>query len=443
VQDRIGSSRHCEAPAGRRGNLPPRLPPVPEGDCFASLAMTGLIWQGERMGEQMPIAMIGAKTMIRNWFGRLLAVCAVSIAVAVVTTSGSVSAADFPAADELMARLMSTHNVPGAALALIKHGRIVLEKGYGFRDLETRAPVTARTLFNIGSISKSFTALGIAQLVDQQQVDLDAPAIGYIPDFRLSDPQAVQALTLRQLLSHTSGLPADEQWPRQVPPTREGIVGEFANMPITAQPGTRFQYCSRCVVLAAYILERVTGRSWEAYTRAQIFEPLGMTTASFGPHGLEQAPDRAQPYRHDAVLGDVPVPWRRLQYLESLAPGGGINANVDEMAHYALLEIGDGTVSGHRVVSTQMLAELHHPEIAVGDDWTPSARADNLYYALGWFTSDVHGVHLIFHFGGNPGFHAAVALVPSSNAGVVILTNGDSNHFTHAATRSLIEQLLQ
>jgi len=381
--------------------------------------------------------------MIRNWFGRRLAVCAVSIAVAVVTTSEDVSAADFPAADDLMARLMSTHNVAGAALSLIKDGRIVLEKGYGFRDLETHAPVTETTLFNIGSISKSYTALGVAQLVDQQQVGLDAPVLGYIPDFRLSDPQAVQAVTLRQLLSHTSGLPADEHWPPQVPPTRAGIVGEFANMPITAQPGARFQYCSRCIVLAAYILERVTGQSWEAYTRAHVFEPVGMITASFGPHGLEQASDRAQPYRHDAVLGDVPVPWPRLQYLEPLAPGGGINASINEMARYALLQLGDGMLSGRRVVSAQMITELHRPEIAVGPDWPAAARIQNLHYALGWFTGDVHGVHLVYHNGANPGFRAAIVLAPSAKAGVVVLTNGESDRFTDAATRTLLEQLLR
>ena len=214
--------------------------------------------------------------MNRSWCGRPPTICAVGIAVAVVTLAASVSAADFSTSDALMIRLMSTHNVPGAALALIKNGSIVLEKGYGFRDLAAHAPITSATLFNLGSISKSFTALGVAQLVDQHQVDLDAPVTRYIPDVRLSDPQATQAVTLRQLLSHTSGLPADEQWPQQVPATRDGIVSEFANMPITAQPGTRFQYCSRCIVLAAYVLERITGQSWEAYTRTHIFAPLGI-----------------------------------------------------------------------------------------------------------------------------------------------------------------------
>jgi CubicO group peptidase (beta-lactamase class C family) len=385
--------------------------------------------------------MIGAKTMNRSWYGRPLAICAVGIAVAVVTLAASVSAADFSASDALMLRLMSTHNVPGAVLALFKDGSIVLEKGYGFRDLAAHAPVTTATLFNIGSISKSFTALGVAQLVDQHQVGLDAPVIRYIPDLRLSDPQATQAVTLRQLLSHTSGLPADEQWPQQVPGTRDGIVSEFASMPVT-QPGTRFQYCSRCIVLAAYVLERITGQSWEAYTRTHIFAPLGMTTASFGPLGLEQARDRAQPYRHDGVLGQVPVPWSRLQYLEPLGPAGGIDASVDEMARYALLQLDDGTISGHRILSTQMMAELHRPEIDVGVDWRPAA-AENLHYALGWFTADVRGVHLIYHNGENPGFRAAVVLAPAAKAGVVVLTNGESKPFIEMTTRSLLEQLLR
>ena len=165
------------------------------------------------MRPQNLIVMIGANTMIRSWCGRPLAICAVGVAVSVVTLSASVSAADFPDSDAQMLRLMTKYNVPGAALALIKDSRIVLEKGYGFRDLAAQAPVTTATLFNIGSISKSFTALGVAQLVDQHQVDLDAPVIRYIPDLRLSDPQATQAVTLRRLLSHTSGFPADEQWP--------------------------------------------------------------------------------------------------------------------------------------------------------------------------------------------------------------------------------------
>jgi CubicO group peptidase (beta-lactamase class C family) len=179
----------------------------------------------------------------------------------------------------------------------------------------------------------------------------------------------------------------------------------------------------------AYVLERITGQSWEAYTRTHIFAPLGMTMASFGPLGLEQAPDRAQPYRHDGVMGQVPVPCSRLQYLEPLAPGGGIDASVDEMARYALLQFDDGTMFEHRILSTQMMGELHRPEIDVSVDWRPAARAENLHYAFDWLTADVRGVHLVYHNGENPGFRAAVVLAPSSKAGVVVLTNGEVEAF--------------
>jgi len=168
-----------------------------------------------------------------------------------------------------------------------------------------------------------------------------------------------------------------------------------------------------------------------------------MTTASFGPLGLEQAADRAQPYRRDLDLGDVPVPWSRLQFLGPLGPGGGIDATIDGMARYALLQLGDGTLSGDRLVSAQMMAELHRPETAVGDDWKPTARAENLHYALGWFTDDINSVHHIYHKGANPGFRASFALVPSSKTGVVILTNGESNSLINTATQTLLERLLQ
>jgi CubicO group peptidase (beta-lactamase class C family) len=168
-----------------------------------------------------------------------------------------------------------------------------------------------------------------------------------------------------------------------------------------------------------------------------------MMTASFGPLGLERAPNRAQPYRNDVGSGQVPVPRDRLRYLEPLGPAGGIDANIDEMARYALLQLGDGTISTHRVLSALMMTELHRPEITVGTDWTPAARTEDMHYALGWFTADIRGAHLVFHNGINPGFRAAVVLVPSSKVGVVILTNGESDRFTYATTRGLLEQLLQ
>ena len=167
-----------------------------------------------------------------------------------------------------------------------------------------------------------------------------------------------------------------------------------------------------------------------------------MTTAAFGPLGLERASDRARPYRDETDAGAAAVPWASLQYLGPLGPAGGIDASVADMTRYALFQLGDGKMSGRRVISAQMMAELHRPEIAVGVNW---ARRDihNLHYALGWFTCENRGVHLVYHNGANPGFRAAIVLAPSAKAGVVILTNGQADAFAYAAAPRLLEQLLR
>src|SRR5690349_11141729 len=173
--------------------------------------------------------MIGAKTMIWSGRCRLLAACAACMAVAVVTMSHSVWGAELPDAAALMLRLMARDNVPGAALALIKDGNIVLEHGYGFRDLAAAAPVTTATLFNIGSISKSFTALGVAQLVDRQGVELDAPVIRYIPDLRLSDPLAS---TLRRANCGRCSTPASSTGPcKPIPNPKTGSKASTRSWP--------------------------------------------------------------------------------------------------------------------------------------------------------------------------------------------------------------------
>ena len=121
-----------------------------------------------------------------------------------------------------------------------------------------------------------------------------------------------------------------------------------------------------------------------------------------------------------------------------------MDASIADMARYALFQLGDGTVSGRRVVSAQMLAELHRPEIAVGAGWArPDTDIQNLHYALGWFTGEDRGVQLVYHNSANPGFRATLVFAPSARAGVVILTNGQAGGFTSATVSLLLEQLLQ
>ena len=133
---------------------------------------------------------------------------------------------------------------------------------------------------------------------------------------------------------------------------------------------------------------------------------------------------------------------QRLQYLEPLAPGGGIDASIAEMTRYALFQLDAASPSDPRIVSASVLAELHRPQIAVGPGWAPE-RIHNLHYALGWFTGDDGDTHLIFHSGGNPGYRSMIVLVPAAKTGVVVLTNSEAGRFTADAAQRLLEPLLR
>src|SRR5262249_3345834 len=154
--------------------------------------------------------------------------------------------------------------------------------GYGYRDVKAKTTVTENTVFAIGSISKSFTSMSVMQLVDQGKIDLDSPVIKYLPDFKLADPDLTKTVTVRNIMSHASGLPrADELWYQNVPASRKQVIDDMVKIKPTAKAGALWQYCNQNFVLAGYLVEKITGQTWEQYVKQHILDPLGMKTTNF------------------------------------------------------------------------------------------------------------------------------------------------------------------
>src|SRR5262249_44332417 len=146
------------------------------------------------------------------------------------------AARDFTDIDTIVNTLIAMYHIPGVALALVQNGQVIYTKGYGYRDYVAKLPVTPKTVFSIGSITKSFTGLDIAQLVDAGKIDLDTPVIKYLPDFKLSDPDATKVLTVREVISHSSGLPrSDISWYTRTPASRAAVIADMAKIPLTAK----------------------------------------------------------------------------------------------------------------------------------------------------------------------------------------------------------------
>jgi CubicO group peptidase (beta-lactamase class C family) len=340
--------------------------------------------------------------------------------------------------DEVVARGLALMKVPGAAVAVVKDKEVILVKGYGFRDVDGKLPMTADTLMAIGSSSKAFTAFTLGTLVDQGKVEWDTPVRHYIPWFRLYDAEAGERLTPRDLVTHRSGLPRhDLVWYNNHTSTREDLVRRLAYLPPTADLREKWQYNNLMFLTAGYLVETLTGKSWEDSVRALVFEPLGMSRSNFSVVESQKDKDFALPY--DERDGKVTrIPFRDITLI---GPAGSINSTVNEMSRWVMVHINGGKYGDKQVIGADTLADLHTPYMTTGG---VSTRIDITApdYALGWMVDTYRGHQRVHHGGNIDGFSAMVSLLPNDGLGFVVLTNKNGTGLPELLIRTAADRIL-
>ncbi|MGQ0648954.1 MAG: serine hydrolase [Gemmatimonadaceae bacterium] len=324
--------------------------------------------------------------------------------------------------DTYIENARTTWKIPGIGLAIVRNDSLIYAKGYGVREAGKADPVTPQTVFAIGSSSKAFTAASIAMLADDKKVSLDASAATYIPGFQLYDTYATRELTVRDLLSHRSGLARGELSWYGSPFDRDEIVRRVRYLKPTWSFRSTFGYQNIMYITAGQVVAKVSGKSWDDFVRDRIFTPLGMASSSTTIRNLSSQRDVAQPH---AEVGDTvrPIAWRNI---DNAGAAGSINAPVTDMAQWVRLQLGRGTYGGKQLVSARMVDEMHQAHTVIRTD--SAARVNNpeshlQAYGLGWFLQDYRG-RLVVHHGGNiDGFSALVAMMPEEKFGIVLLTN--------------------
>ena len=327
--------------------------------------------------------------------------------------------------DAYIARTMQEWKVPAVAIAIVKDDSIVYSKGYGTRTVGKAEPVDANTVFAIGSASKAFTAALVAMAVDEGKMKWDERVSAYLPGFQLYDTYASRDLTMRDALSHRSGLArGDFMWYAGGFP-REEILRRVRYLKPSWGFRSLFGYQNIMFLASGEAVAAVQQRSWDDLIRAKIFAPLGMTSSSTSVRELAGRANLATPHREqdDSV---VVIPWKNI---DNIAPAGSINSNVRDMAQWVRLQLGRGKYGTQQLMSTGNHGEMWLPNTPIRLEG-PTARfmapgANLAAYGMGWFLQDFNG-HLAVHHGGNiDGMSAMVAMVPDQKLGVVILTNKD------------------
>jgi CubicO group peptidase (beta-lactamase class C family) len=339
---------------------------------------------------------------------------------------------DLRAFDEYVARAARDWHVPGLAIAIVKGDSVVFAKGYGVIEQGKPAPVTEHTRFAIGSTTKAMTSAALAMLVDQGKLRWDDRVIDHIPELQLYDAYATRELTIRDLLTHRTGLPGtDLFWVvRDNPFTTAEMIRRLRYVRPTASFRSTWQYQNVVYALAGVVIERASGMSWDAFIRSRIFAPLGMRESEPLVAGIVGKTNVAVPHAERDGVRTVPI-----RSTDNIAPAGSVWSSVSDMSRWMRFVLDSGSVDGKRLITPATFREIVAPQIRAPSAEYPAlelAQQHFFSYALGWFVQDYHGHTIWMHTGSIDGMSAIIGLMPEQRMGVYVLANLDHAELRHA-----------
>jgi CubicO group peptidase (beta-lactamase class C family) len=341
----------------------------------------------------------------------------------------SQQAEPYPGLDAYVTRAMATWKVPGVAIGIVRNDSVIYTKGYGVRSIKSNAPVDARTLFAIGSNSKSFTAAAIAMLVTDGKMDYDAPVTRYLPWFQLFDPWVTREVTIRDVLAHRIGLGRQEALWYGTSLSRDEVLRHVRFLEPSFSFRAHFGYSNLMYLAAGQAAAAAAGTSWDTLIHDRIFVPLGMTGSNTSVRALAGQANVATPHllAHDSLFT---LPYRNL---DNVGPAGAINSNVADMTQWLRFQLADGVYDGKRLVGKEPFRQGHLPQTIIGGGWNPDAKEQltlSIAYGFGWAVADYRRHTYWQHTGGIDGMLSSMALLPEQHFGVIILTNSQSANLT-------------
>jgi CubicO group peptidase (beta-lactamase class C family) len=302
--------------------------------------------------------------------------------------------------------------IPGMSLVIVKDGEIIFAKGFGDKDFEKQIPVTADTQFAIGSSTKAFTALSVLMSQDEGKLSLDDNPRKYLSYFKMKDAETNEKITIRDLLSHSSGLSRTDLGMLTGKLNRAELIQVAGEAKPVAKLREKFNYQNIMFTAAGEIVGQVQKKSWEKFVPERIFQPLGMTNSTMSMKQMEKAKDYSFGYEYNFDTKQArKLPFRDI---DEVAPAGSINSSANDMAKWLKFILSGGTANGKRLVSEKGFEEWIKPQMNV---------SGKVNYGLGWFLQDWKGLKVVQHGGNIDGFNAMVATIPEKKLGFVMLTN--------------------
>lgn len=323
--------------------------------------------------------------------------------------------------DRIISEFVNREAVPGLSAGVVYDWEIIYTKGFGVKNIDTKEPTDEHTIYHMASVSKTFVATGIMQLVEQGKMDLDSYLVEYLPYFQLRD-ERYKKITIRQLLSHTSGMPdvEDYEWdkPQYDEEALERYVRSIKDMELMWEPGEKFAYSNTGYEILGDVISKVSGVSFEQYMKENILDVLKMRESNFfkpavskelltSPHvlGLENG--------YGAKVSEV-FPYNRTH-----APSSTLCSNVVEMCNYAIANMNKGSFGKEKILDARSYSELWKEHASTGRGGYIAGMG------LAWFLGEYKGNKAKSHAGADTGFRSNFILLPEKGIAVIVMTNSD------------------
>jgi CubicO group peptidase (beta-lactamase class C family) len=344
------------------------------------------------------------------------------------------------AIDDLVKDAMMQWHVPGLALGIVQDDRLVYLKGHGVRDVNHSDPVTPDTVFPLASCTKPFTSLAVAMLVSDGKMSWDDPVRKHVSFFHLADPLADANVTIRDLLSHRTGVGNHDFLWYKAPWDLEERIRKIGKVPLEDSFRSSFHYQTILFGAAGYAAGKAAGSDWADLVQKRILDALAMKLSS--PVFAKGPIDFAHPHRRNA---DGKIETMPRYPLDKPDPAGSLHASARDLTHFLRFQMGNGTWQGRRLVGADELAEMHTPQMVVrreGFAKVMNPESVQISYGLGWIIQDYRGRLLLQHGGAIDGFRAHLSLVPQAKLGIVLLNNMDRGFMNLALSNALIDHIL-
>jgi len=332
--------------------------------------------------------------------------------------------------DNYVSRALTNWQIPGAAVCIVKNGKVVLMKGYGVKELNGSDKVDENTLFMIGSNSKAFTATALAMLDADKKISLDDKVTKWIPQFKLDNKAAGEQAIIRDLLCHRIGFQTFQgdftYWTSNL--TRSEVIEKMGHIKAAYPFRTKWGYTNAAFLTAGEIIPKATGMQWEDFIKQKIFMPLGMNNTLALSKDFPNAPNKCSAHTMaDGKLIKIPF-----CLIDNLAPAGSIGSSVNDMSHWVTALLANGKYEDKQVIPAAAIAQTRFPHSILGNGGYLYNTGHFSLYGLGWMLEEYCGKKIVSHTGGVNGFVTSVTLIPEEKLGIIVFTNTDQNSFYEA-----------